>query len=557
VSQLKKSLMPPPTSAKLPAMARRTWGDWRRDFLARLRGASLDQNEPALGRAEILAMSAPETWREFDARPLDSVRSELVTADSRQAEAGGVFVAVRGEKVDGHDFVADLVQKRNVGAVIVERQLSGLASNNTPWLHVQSARRALAWGSAILQNEPSRELFTVAVTGTNGKTTSTYLMESLLQDLGWPCGVMGTVDHHLGAKVWPSALTTADAPSFQARLREFIDHGALAVSFEASSHALDQSRIDGVELDVAVITNLTRDHLDYHGNMENYFAAKARLFGDLLAQSSKSHRVAIWNGDDPELGSRETMWRERMRTAGVEFWSLGRELRAEVRRADLSGTYGVAHTPFGEVELRLPLPGAHNLANALGALGVAIAAQRSRYGRVDLSAIARALQGARAPRGRLERVVSREGRHVFVDYAHTDDAIRSVMGQLARVAGLPKPRMILVFGCGGDRDRGKRPLMMKAACETSDLVVLTSDNPRGENPQQIIDEAYGGRVGQTPVHREVDRRAAIRWALRESRPGDVVVIAGKGHERTQEIAGVRHEFDDVQVAVEELRLLEK
>jgi UDP-N-acetylmuramyl-tripeptide synthetase len=290
--------------------------------------------------------------------------------------------------------------------------------------------------------------------------------------------------------------------------------------------------------------------------MENYFAAKARLIGELLVQSSKMNRVAIWNGDDPELASREAIWRERMRAAGVEFWSLGRELRAEVHRADLSGTYGIAHTPVGEVDLQLPLPGAHNLANALGALGVAIAAQRSRHGSVDLSAIARALRSARAPRGRLERVLSQAGRHVFVDYAHTDDAIRSVMGQLARVAGLPKPRLILVFGCGGDRDRGKRPLMMKAACETSDLVVLTSDNPRGENPQQIIEEAYAGRSGQTPVHREVDRRAAIRWALHESRPGDVVVIAGKGHERTQEIAGVKHDFDDVQVAMDELRELE-
>ncbi len=578
-------------------MARLTWGEWRRELIGRLSRetrskaqtvpqatvrpaakfhsssnlptadvdpqstTSLPSNSVfarGLGQTEIVAISPPETWSEFDAQSFAATQRDWLTADSRKVQAGGVFVAVKGERADGHDFIPDVVQRQAAGAVIFEREPNaGWAKDRgTPWLQVRSTRRALAWGSALLQGEPSRELFAVAVTGTNGKTTSTYLIESVLQDLGWPCGVMGTVDHHLGQKVWPSALTTPDAPGFQARLREFVESGARAVSFEASSHALDQSRLDGVEPDVAVITNLTRDHLDYHGDMDRYFAAKARLFGELLAQSSKANRVAIWNGEDAELAAREKPWREMALAMGIDFWSLGRELRAEIQSADLRGTDWLAHTPFGNIELHLPLPGAHNLANAMGALGVAIAAQRSQHSQVDLSAIAQAMRNARAPRGRLERVPSREGRHVFVDYAHTDDAIRSVMGQIARVAGAQRPRLILVFGCGGDRDRGKRPLMMKAACETSDLVVLTSDNPRSEDPQQIIDEAYRGRSSQTPVHREIDRRAAIRWALSQSRPGDVVVIAGKGHERTQEIAGVKYEFDDVVVATEELRELE-
>ena len=562
-------------------MARKTWGDWRRDLMARLtRNTQSNQSNASplqssgtppvsigteLG-GNIVAISAAETWRDFDSQNFvskgyDLAQGEAVTADSRKIQAGGVFIAVRGERVDGHDFIIEAVEKKGAGAVIFERPpvAAWFKDCPHPWLQVRCSRQALAWGSAYLQGEPSRDLFSVAVTGTNGKTTTTYMIESLLQDLGWPCGVMGTVDHHLGSQVWPSSLTSPDAPSFQARLREFVNLGARAATFEASSHALDQSRLDGVEPDVALITNLTRDHLDYHGDMDRYFAAKARLFGELLMESSKPHRVAIWNSLDPELSAREKPWRELALRSGVDFWSLGKELRVDIRQADLNGTVGLAHTPFGEVELQLPLPGAHNFANALGAVGVAMAAQRTRHQRVDLAAIASAVRNVRAPRGRLERVPSAEGRHVFVDYAHTDDAIRSVMLQLARVAqagGGARPRMLIVFGCGGDRDRGKRPLMMKAACETSDLVVLTSDNPRSEDPQRIIDEAYRGRNSHTPVHTEVDRRSAIRWALRQSSPGDVVVIAGKGHERTQEILGVKYEFDDVVVATEELRELE-
>lgn len=463
-------------------------------------------------------------------------------------ESGCVFIAIKGGKADGHAYLSEAGAKGAIGVVVedLERVPADFAGQV---FQVSSARDALNRLASRFYGDPSESLFCVGVTGTNGKTTTTYLTEAILNHFGRKTGVVGTINHHIGNQVWKTEMTTPDPLSFQQRLREFLDHGAAAVALEVSSHALTQHRVDEVSFDVAQFTNLSRDHLDYHKDMEDYFEAKHKLFTDLMARSKKPRKFAVINIDD-EYG-------KRVRPAeGVTVWTYGLEKSAdlcfEVLDQGFGGTKFRLRAPQGECDFQIRMPGLHNVYNATAAIGAGLAAGATP------AVCAEALASFNGVPGRLESVPNDRGLYIFVDYAHTDDALKTVLHYLngiRRSSGL-KNRIITVFGCGGDRDKGKRPLMMKAAAQDSDLVVVTSDNPRTEDPMAIIRDALVGAdpsaLGRT-VFEEVDRRKGIARAIELATAGDVILIAGKGHEDYQQIGTVKHPFSDVQVVKEILK----
>jgi UDP-N-acetylmuramoyl-L-alanyl-D-glutamate--2,6-diaminopimelate ligase len=460
--------------------------------------------------------------------PLD-VEVARVTHDSREAGRGDVFVAIRGAKVDGRSFVPGL----DVAAVIADAPVASRATV----IEVPDARQALAEVAAALAGHPSQRVPVIGVTGTNGKTTVTWMLEAIAHAHGWKAGVIGTTGYRTsgpgGGSVNEKAEhTTPEAPVIQALLREMVRAGAGVVAMEVSSIGLELRRADGIAFRAAVFTNLTRDHLDFHPTMDAYAAAKARLFRELLAEGG----TAVVYGEDPA--------HEAMRPPlGRAFWRYGLrpgfELEASDVRSTLDGTTAAVGTPAGRGELRLQLVGAHNVLNALGALGAALATG------IPLGRCLEGLAALASVPGRLERVPNGRGIHVFVDYAHTPDALVHV---LRGIVALGAPRVITVFGCGGDRDPGKRPLMGAAASAASDLVVVTSDNPRSEDPDAIIRQIVPGVTGAFAV--EPDRRKACARAIAEAGAGEVVLIAGKGHETTQTIGTAVLPFDDRVVALE-------
>lgn len=472
--------------------------------------------------------------------------------DTRLLKKDCVFIAIRGGRHDGHDF---LQQAMDAGAValVVESRAKVPPGFQGHVREVPSSRFELARLAAIWSRNPSRELFTVGVTGTNGKTTTTNMIESVLNAGGLPTGVIGTIDHHLGARVWPSDMTTPDPLQFHARLREFADSGAKAVALEVSSHALDQARVDAVDFNVGVFTNLTRDHLDYHVTMEAYFEAKLRFFTGLLRDSAKKETRAVVNVDDEHGRKIVSRLASELKP---RVWTLG---RAEASGADFAykilkqGFDGVEFqlkSPAGDHRLHLAMAGLHNVQNAVSAFATGLAAG------ISVAVIESAIQSIRGVNGRLEHVPNSCGLHVFVDYAHTDDALSAILRLLSEIrseavrTGAPRAEIYTVFGCGGDRDRGKRPLMMRAALAGSDRVIVTSDNPRTEDPEKIIDDAMVAvdATDRARVERVTDRRKAIEQALSHAKKGDVVLIAGKGHEATQTIGTIKTPFSDAQVA---------
>jgi UDP-N-acetylmuramoyl-L-alanyl-D-glutamate--2,6-diaminopimelate ligase len=465
--------------------------------------------------------------------------------DSRKIERGCVFVAVNGAKFNGHDFISTAVDQGAIALVVeddtrVPKDFSGAIAK------VADSRETLNRLCAKFFNDPASRMFCVGVTGTNGKTTTTYMIEAILTEFGWPTGVIGTINHHLGTQVWQTEMTTPDPLSFQRRLYEFETMGARAVAMEVSSHALKQNRVDEVDFDIAVFTNLSRDHLDYHPDMEDYFQAKARLFNELLARSAKPARFAIINSDD-EYG------RRLAGSSGAQTWAYGSknaDFTYTIHEQDFSGTRFHLKTPRGECHMKLPMAGTHNVENATAAIACGVAAG------AQLDTCVIALEKFRGVSGRLEAVPNSKGVHIFVDFAHTDAAIAGILANLNRVreTGGIKNKIITVFGCGGDRDRGKRPLMMKAALAGSDLVVLTSDNPRTEKPDAIMSDAYAGAESpdRSRVIQEVDRKKAIAIAISRAQAGDVVLIAGKGHETYQQIGTQKFPFSDFEVVREVL-----
>ena len=464
-----------------------------------------------------------------------------VTHDSRAVSAGTVFVAIHGQRHDGTTFATDAITR---GAIAVIAETPRPAGTTVPWIRTTDARLALAELSSIVFGHPSEQLAVVGVTGTNGKTTTTYLLASVFDAAGRPCGRLGTVSVRIGARNQAerdAAHTTPEASEVQRLLREMVDAGCKACAMEVSSHALVLHRVEYLRFAAGIFTNLTRDHLDFHGDMSQYFAAKRRLFEMLPAGAP-----AIVNVDDPR-GAELARTLPRVVTFAIDRPA---DVRAPAMHSSLEGLAFEAETPRGLIAIRSPLVGRPNVYNILGVVATAIALD------LPTQAIEEGLARLENVPGRFQVVSgSSDDVRVVVDYAHTDDALKNLL-ETARP--LAQGRLVTVFGCGGDRDRTKRPLMGAVAARLSDFVVLTSDNPRSEDPERIIEEIQRGlappaepgapKRPQTPFVVQVDRRKAIEYAIRVAKPGDLVIIAGKGHEKYQIIGDRTLPFDDVEVA---------
>ena len=475
-----------------------------------------------------------------------------VTDDSRLVKPGSLFVAVKGGRVDGHAYVRQAVQ---AGASAVVMQVGVPSAGGTepgfipsvPMIRVKDSRRALGLLASRLHHDPSLRLAMIGVTGTNGKTTVTYLCKAALEAAGRRVGVIGTVAYQIGSERLNASHTTPGASELQALLARMVSAGLDTAVMEVSSHALAMDRIAGCEFDTAIYTNLTQDHLDFHSDMEDYFRAKLSLFTSLRPAGNKPRpKRAIINADDPRGG-------RVCEASPVPFWTYSirsqSDIRAEDVRLSLGGTRFTAVTPAGRFLVESRLVGEHNVYNMLAAVGVGLHEQ------VSPDAIRAGIRSVANVPGRFERVEAGQGFTVVVDYAHTEDALARL---LTTAQALKTGRVITVFGCGGDRDRGKRPRMGRVAAQQSDLVFLTSDNPRSEDPMAIIAEVEAGlREALDPArgrYRVVaDRRQAIEAAVREAKPGDMVLIAGKGHEDYQIIGRTRAHFDDREVAREAIR----
>jgi UDP-N-acetylmuramoyl-L-alanyl-D-glutamate--2,6-diaminopimelate ligase len=460
-----------------------------------------------------------------------------IAYDSRTVTKGNVFVALRGQHANGAAFAREAVER---GAVAIVSEEPAPASIHVPWALVSDARVALAHLAATFFGSPSREMQVVGITGTNGKTTTAYLIASIFEAAGVRCGILGTVVYRIGPgdrDVREASRTTPEAPDVQALLREMVDRGCGACAMEVSSHALSLGRVEGMAFAAAVFTNLTRDHLDFHADMESYFRAKRRLF-EMLPASAPS----LVNLDDPRGAA--------LIAAGGRPVTYAISRPADVVPGPLSCTLeGLSfdvRTPRGTLRLRSKLVGRPNVSNILGAVSAATALD------LPFDAIERGVQDLTGVPGRFEIVSgAKDEVTVVIDYAHTDDALRNLL-ETARP--LARGRLITVFGCGGDRDRTKRPLMGAVAGRLSDLIVITSDNPRSEDPARIIQEIQRGITLDTQrgslqrMLTIVDRQAAIVKAIEMARRGDVVLVAGKGHEKTQVIGDRVLPFDDVAVA---------
>ena len=467
-----------------------------------------------------------------------------VEYDSRRVKPGCVFVAMRGESSDGNKFIDKAIA---AGAVaVVSDSASEKPRGTVAWAQVPHGRRALARLSANFYRRPAERLAVTGITGTNGKSTSAFLVEAILQAAGRKSALVGTIEYHVAGKILPAPHTTPEALDLNQLLAEAIDQGASEALMEVSSHALAQQRVYGIPFDVAIFTNLTRDHLDYHHTMDEYFAAKQILFEGCGAAAP---RVAVLNIDD-EYGQKLVKVSKKNSAEVVTYGLAQGDFHAENVKITLRGTRFDLVSPTGTIPLFSPLIGKVNVYNILAAAGAA-------YGRKCApEAIARGVEAlARVP-GRFERVDCGQPFTVVVDYAHTDDALRNLTAlakEFVQQAG-QKGRVITVFGCGGDRDRAKRPLMGEAAGRGSDFVVLTSDNPRSEEPLAIMNDALVGlQRSEVRYTMETDRRTAIAAAVHEAAPGDIVLIAGKGHEKVQILRDRSVPFDDVQVAREVLR----
>ena len=477
-----------------------------------------------------------------------------LACDSRKVRDGYVFFALAGQLADGHDYVDEAV-KRGAAAVVVERSVP--VPPEAACVRVPDTRRAMAHAAAVFFGRPSRGLVLVGVTGTNGKTTVTYLLDAIFSAAGDSCGVIGTISQRYGGWQRPSPLTTPESIDIEELLSDMVRADVRFVAMEVSSHALDLRRAEGLDFDGAVFTNLSRDHLDYHRDMDTYFLSKARLFTECLPASVKEKPFAVINADDP----RGLDLIRLAEDAGLVTLTYGRSPQWDIHpvrfESDIDGLRGILACGPRRIEFESALMGELNLENILAAAGTAWALG------LGSDVIAAGLSRLERVPGRLERVPNGLGITLVVDYAHTPDALDKVIRALRL---LTKAKLITVFGCGGDRDHGKRPVMGEIAASESDCVVLTSDNPRGEDPLAIIREIEegvrgrgmrllreGGGAGSEAGYRvEPDRRSAIRLGLSMAAPGDVLLVAGKGHEDYQIVGDRRLQFDDRQVLQEEV-----
>ncbi|MCS6771135.1 MAG: UDP-N-acetylmuramoyl-L-alanyl-D-glutamate--2,6-diaminopimelate ligase [Kiritimatiellae bacterium] len=457
---------------------------------------------------------------------------EGIAYDSRQVKENYLFVAIKGRNADGAAYIDDAIRR---GAVAIVSEEDRWPRRNIAHILVEDARRALAEIACAFYDNPSHRLPLVGITGTNGKTTTSFMIRDILAAEGRSPGLIGTVRYEIGSRVIPATRTTPEAPDIQFMLDQMLRAGCRSAVMEVSSHALAQRRVWGIDFDVGVFTNLSRDHLDFHGTMEAYFDAKMQLFRGLGLQIKRAS--AVVNIDNP--------WgMELVQTRGLRarLITFGEHPAADVRAEDIdlgpSGTRFVVRSPWGDCDAHLRLLGRFNVSNALAAIAACGALG------IPPARSAAILAGLSNVPGRLERIETGRGFDVFVDYAHTDDALAKVLETLRELG--PR-RLIVVFGCGGDRDRSKRPLMGAVAYQRADWTILTSDNPRRERPESIIAEIEEGMPNRDRHEVVVDRAEAIARALEIARPGDIVLIAGKGHETVQEFATTVVPFDDREV----------
>jgi UDP-N-acetylmuramoyl-L-alanyl-D-glutamate--2,6-diaminopimelate ligase len=485
--------------------------------------------------------------------PSEQEREVLdIAQDSRKVKPGSLFVAVRGFHSDGHHFIPQALQQ-GATAVIAEGRSSIPASLDVPLIIVDNTRRALALIADVFYGHPSQRLKLIGITGTKGKTTTSYLVRSMIETAGHRAGLIGTIDYRVGNKIYPAPNTTPESLDLQRLMGEMVDAGADHCVMEVSSHALALGRTVGCVFETAVFTNLTQDHLDFHKDMETYFQAKLLLF--VGAAPLKS---AVVNIDDNAA-------QEIIRQTKATVYTTGMHEGADIRPAgpvghSISGLAFTAVTPKGPLEVESPLMGKHNVYNILSAVGVGLSLG------FETSTIARGVKNMKAVPGRMEKVDEGQPFSVVVDYAHTADSLVALLDTVREVT---MGRIITLFGCGGDRDRTKRPRMGAAALQGSDIVIVTTDNPRTEDPLFIIGEIEAGLKaagvkfsadtaptavpGKKPYAVVPDRREAIAAAIGMARPGDTVVLAGKGHETYQIIGETKIHFDDREIAREELR----
>ncbi|MFN0107690.1 MAG: UDP-N-acetylmuramoyl-L-alanyl-D-glutamate--2,6-diaminopimelate ligase [Blastocatellia bacterium] len=470
--------------------------------------------------------------------------SSSVTHDSRRVMPGGIFVAIKGAQSDGNSFVGEAT-KRGASAIISEQ--SRPDDFRGVWLQIADARVALAQTAALVNGFPSTKLALVGLTGTNGKTTTTYLVNSIFAAAGKKTAVMGTIGYLIGDEKVDAEFTTPESPEIQNFLRRAVETGVTHATMEVSSIALDLRRADELQFAVAAFTNLTQDHLDFHGTMENYFAAKKKLFDGSIG---KQPTYSVINLDDPRGAELKTLRGETTISYALDAEA---DVSTKEKHFGLDGLKFTAQTPIGKIEIASPLVGRPHAYNSLCAIGIGVALG------FEASVIAAGINQCQGVAGRFERVSSAESGDditVVVDYAHTPDALANTL-RTVQVAQAPKNgkrgKVITVMGCGGDRDRTKRPIMGEVAAKQSDWVIATSDNPRSENPVMILNDIRIGldRVGKN-YELIVDRREAIFRAVSQAKPGDVIIIAGKGHEPYQILATGKIDFDDREVAREAL-----
>ncbi len=462
--------------------------------------------------------------------------------DSRRVQKDEIFFAWKGDKTDGQQFIPQVLD-RGAAAVVVDRPWTGPHSGAT-LIEVPDVRRALAKMAAAFQGNPSEKMSVVGVTGTNGKTTTSFLLKHILEKSGRRSGLIGTVRYEIGERILPSSRTTPEGNDLQELFAQMVEAGASAVVMEVSSHALDQGRVEGTQFEVALFTNLTQDHLDYHGTMESYFDAKGLLFKSLGRGGHPG--TAVVNLDDPQAEA--LLAKVDVKAHRLTFSVEGNP------KADLRADKIVCHTGGSQFDLvyrgatfpmSTSLIGMFNVENVLAAIGGALALGVSTEEIIDH------LEDAPKVPGRLETFYAKNGMAVVVDYAHTEDALRKTLQTLR---DLNPSRLVVVIGCGGSRDIGKRPRMAQVAVELADLAIFTSDNPRNEPAETILEQMEAGVRGVTNFRRVEDRREAIAEALQSGGPADVVCIAGKGHETTQEVGGRFLPFDDRLIVQELLNL---
>src|SRR3989454_2670361 len=451
--------------------------------------------------------------------------------DSRRVRPGDAFFAIRGTRMDGNRFVPNAIEK---GAAAIVSALPATPPVSAPWIEVGDERLALARMAGNFYGHPTAQLHLIGITGTNGKTTTTYLVESILKPANMPAAAFGTIEYRGAGFAFPAERTTAESPELEKLFRQVVDAGWRYAVMEVSSHAIEMKRVMGLQFEIAVFTNLSRDHLDFHGDMESYFEAKKKLF---TGRTGVKPKLMVLNMDDPRYEDLRSIDPPRVITYGMQ---LAAEICPSHYHFGWDGTDATYKTPLGELEVHTSLMGKPNLYNIGAAIGVAVGLD------IPNGAVQSGLQRLRNVPGRFELVSAGQLFRGIVDYAHTDDALEKVLRSSREITS---GKVIVVFGCGGERDRTKRPAMGAVAARESDYAIVTSDNPRGEDPLAIIREIEEGMRGAQYMVCP-DRREAIRAALVEAKAGDTVVIAGKGHETYQTVGDTSYPFDDRVVARE-------